>query len=369
VATSPENVAYLTGFRRAARAVVSAPVFGIFSRRGAALVVPAVDAPAAVVDGADVDHVVSYGGIPAAFPPSAGPDARRVEAVLTRGAAEPAGALAEALGRLGIVQSLVGLDGGGLDPGLWQEIVERLADTRIVAGAPFLAEARRVKAPYEIECLGRALHLAEEALDAVIQALERGMTEREAAALYTAEVVKRDAVPRHALVATGGRTWIPAARPTDRALRAGDLVRLDAGCAYRGYCASVARVAVLGEPGPAAEAAYLAIRAGLEAGAAVAAPGATAARLYEAAVRAVAAGGLADHGPDDVGHGIGLALSELPVLASGHGATLAAGEVLGIEAAHYEMGSFGLSVRNTLLITSAGARVLNRSRHDLIVLD
>jgi Xaa-Pro aminopeptidase len=344
-------------------------VFGVFSRRGTALVVPAVDGPAAIADTADVDHVISYGGVSASFAPSAASDVRRIEAVLAGAAASPADALAAALGQLGIAQGVVGLDEGGADHALWQRLVERLAGRELVAGASSLAEARRVKAPYEIECLGRALHIAEEALDAVIQALERGMTEREAAALYTAQILKRDAVPRYALVATGGRTWIPAAWPTDRALRAGDLVRLDVGCMYRGYCASVGRVAVLGEPGPAAEAAYLAIRAGLEAAGAAAAPGVTAGRVQAAAARAVTAAGLADHRPDHVGHGVGLAGSELPVLASGNGATLETGEVLGLEIAHYAIGSFGLSLRNTVLITTAGARVLNRSRYDLIVLD
>jgi Xaa-Pro aminopeptidase len=50
-------------------------------------------------------------------------------------------------------------------------------------------------------------------------------------------------------------------------------------------------------------------------------------------------------------------------------AILEAGEVLCIDAPHYDIGSMGLTVRDTLLITSAGARAMNRSRHDLVVLD
>jgi Xaa-Pro aminopeptidase len=68
-------------------------------------------------------------------------------------------------------------------------------------------------------------------------------------------------------------------------------------------------------------------------------------------------------------HGIGLASLERPEFASGGGAIIEAGEVLRIEAQYYEIGSMGLAVRDTLLITSAGARAMNRSRHDLVVLD
>jgi hypothetical protein len=36
---------------------------------------------------------------------------------------------------------------------------------------------------------------------------------------------------------------------------------------------------------------------------------------------------------------------------------------------YYDIGSMGLGVRDTLLITSGGGRAMNRSRHDLVVLD
>src|SRR5262249_58534049 len=105
------------------------------------------------------------------------------------------------------------------------------------AGA--LRGARRVKSPYEIECLGRALAIAEEALNAVVQMLVPGVTEREAAAVYRDEVFKRDATPCPPSVGFGPRTWITRPAPTDRALKVGDLVRVDAGAVFKGYCSSV----------------------------------------------------------------------------------------------------------------------------------
>jgi hypothetical protein len=50
-------------------------------------------------------------------------------------------------------------------------------------------------------------------------------------------------------------------------------------------------------------------------------------------------------------------------------AIVEAGEVLCLEAVHWDLGSMGLMIRDTLLMTSAGARAMNRSRHDLVVLD
>ena len=61
VATSAANVAYVTGFRSLTHAMLHAPQFGVFTRRGTALVVPAADVAAAVDDGVDVDHVQCFG--------------------------------------------------------------------------------------------------------------------------------------------------------------------------------------------------------------------------------------------------------------------------------------------------------------------
>jgi Xaa-Pro aminopeptidase len=318
---------------------------------------------------ADAAHVFSYGVWRPCSVPGASGDVRRIESILNASAVDSAEALAEALDRMRLRQRSLGLDDDGLGHSVRQRIVERLIDVKIAPASGHLAEARRVKGPYEIECLARALHIAEEALDAVIQMLERGTTEREAAMRCASEIVKRGATPRPTLVAAGSRAWIPTTWPTDQALRMGDIVRLDAGCAYRGYCASVARTAVLGEPAATDEAAYEAVRAGLDAACEAAAPGAAAAQVFDAQVRAIEAAGLRDDRAVDAGSGIGLAPRERPTLAGVDATPLQVGEVLCVEATHCELGTLGLVVRNTVLITTDGARTLNRSRHDLIVLD
>ncbi len=367
VATSPENVAYLTGFRRSTEDGDRAPMFGVFARRGTALVLPAMDAPMVTADA--VDHVVCFGGFHAEFPDSPTAETRRLQAIVRAAPGSPAEAVASALERLGIVRGSIGLDESRLTHQGWTGLVDRLAGIEIVAGADHLEAARRVKSPYEIECLAHALRVVEEALDAVIQTIERGMTEREAAALFGAEVVKRGGRPYRATVAMGERSGIPAPWPTDRALRTGDLVRFDVGCLSNGYCSSIGRTAVLGQVGARQEAVYRALQTGLETAVAAVTPGVPGACVFEAAMAAVRADGLPRYRRDDIGHGIGLEPREPPALGPGSRAPLEMGEVLCIEMSYCEIETTGVSVKNTVLVTSAGARVLNRSRHDLVVLD
>jgi Xaa-Pro aminopeptidase len=226
-----------------------------------------------------------------------------------------------------------------------------------------------VKSPYEIECLARSLGIAEEALNAVMQMLKPGVTEREAAALYQSELLRRDAGLYPFSIAFGQRTWISLPPPTERALKMGELLKLDVGAVFKGYYSSVARTAVMGEPTPRQLAAAEAVQAGLEAGIDAVKPGATAGQVYDAVMTVTREAGLPDFQRGHVGHAIGLEPYERPKLDAGKATTLEAGEVLRIEVPHLEIGWGGVALRDTVLVTTTGSRVLNRSARGLVVLD
>src|SRR5262249_1869459 len=282
----------------------------VWSRRGTALVVPAIDVPAIVSESIGVDHVVPFGDFVAAR--GKGAEADRIGALSERRAASPTEALATALDAVGAGTGRIGLDEGSLTAQAWELVVAKLGPSRVVPAAPLFRAARRVKGPYEIECLERALHIAEEALNAVIQMLKPGVTEREAVAVFESEVLKREATTYPSIIAIGDRSAIPAPWPSDRALRPGELVRFDVGCIYKGYCSNVGRMAVMGEPDPRQQSAFDAVQAGIEAALEAVAPGVPAARLFETALAAMRAGGLPDFQRYHVGHGIGLEHYERP---------------------------------------------------------
>ncbi len=367
VATTAANVQYLTGFRSLTHAVFRTPHFAVFTPRGTALAVPGVDVAAIVADAIAVDHVVCFGRFVAHHAEGSSAGAR-VRALTEGRAASPAEALARALQALG-ARGRIGLDEGALTAAAWQQAAARLDPLTLVPAAELLRAARRVKSPYELECLARGLGIAEEAANTVIQALKPGMTEHEAATIYGIEVVKKGAELVPAAIAFGDRTWIPAPVPTDRALRLGDLVRLDLGCVFKGYHASLARVAIAGEPSARQQAASDAIQAGLQAAVDAVGPGRTAGGVHDAGVAAVRAAGLPAFERYHLGHGIGLEPYERPKLAPDDPTPLEVGEVLRIEVPYFEIGWAGVSVRDTVLVTTRSCQVVNRSTRALVLLD
>jgi Xaa-Pro aminopeptidase len=369
VATAPENIRYATGFSSLVQATYRGmELYGVFTRQGAALVVPAIDAVTAAVENVEVQHVRTYGRfVYAAEQPDA--LARRVDQWTRDRAPGAADGLADALAALGVETGRVGLDEGGLTPAQWGRAVERLAPLTVVEAAESFAAARRIKGPWEIECLQRALAITEEAANAVIQMLAPGVTEREAASLYRREVEQRGAEPHAVVLLFGERSAYPAVGPGDRALKAGELVRFDLGCVVQGYHADLGRTAVMGEPSARQTAAHDAIRAGLEAALDAIKPGVTAGDVFARAVEAARGGGLPHYDRGHVGHGIGLAPYERPKLSASNPAALEAGMVLRVETPYYDLGRGGLHLKDTVLVTRRDAAVMNRSARGLVVLD
>jgi Xaa-Pro aminopeptidase len=370
VGSTPANVAYLSGFRSVARTVYpEACSLAVFSPKGTALVVPAIDTPTVADTNADADHVIPYGPFVFDFAAAPGDVGRRVREWTRDPAPSPGVALTRALDALGVGRGAIAFDEAGCVPAIARNVMDALGSRATPDGEAVLLGARQVKGPWEIEALERTLVTAEEALNAVIQMLKPGTTEREALDVFESEVRKRDAVPCAALVTFGPRTALPAAPVSDRALRAGELIRLDVGCVRDGYHADVTRTAVMGDPDARQEAAFEAVSRGVEAAIATIEPGATAGEVFAAAVAAVRANGLPGFDRHHVGYGIGLDARETPILSADSLVSLEAGMVLRLETPYYQHGWGGVQVKDTVLVGRTGSRVMNRSHRGLVVLD
>ena len=374
IATTAANIAYVTGFWSLSQAVYQrTPVFAVYAPTGTALVLPVIDAPAAAAEGVEVDHVITYGEFYLDF--AASPRGALAEVAgrtreWTRSPAPTAAdALAAALAALDIRSGTVGLDDGQLGYDSWRRASERLAPLTVLPASSDFAEARMVKSPYEIECLERALHIAEESANVVIQMLKPGVTEREAVRRYEEAVAQRGATPYATIIAMGERAALPAAYPSDRALRAGDLIRLDLGCILKGFYSDLARTAVMGEPSERQQRVYEALQAAENAAIDAVAAGALAGTIFRRAIDTAQANGLPGYQRHHVGHGIGLEPYEPPVFERGGDTELPMGAVLRIETPYYEVGWSGMNIKDTVLVIRGGGRVLNRSARGLVVLD
>jgi Xaa-Pro aminopeptidase len=239
-----------------------------------------------------------------------------------------------------------------------------------VAAGPVEA-LRRVKEPQEVEALQRACALS----DAMYEALGRqrftGRTERELA--WWIESFFHDAgaggLSFPAIVAAGENGASPHADPGDRAIEAGTLVTVDAGCIVEGYCSDCTRTYATGElPRELAEAYELCLRAQLD-GLAAVRPGADGSEVDAASRVAIEAAGLDERYGHGLGHGVGLDVHEAPVLRPESEDVLVAGNVVTVEPGIYLPGSGGVRIEDLVIVTADGAERLTRAPKELVFVE
>lgn len=159
---------------------------------------------------------------------------------------------------------------------------------------------------------------------------------------------------------------------SNRPIEEGEPILIDFGGAYEGYLADQTRTFSLGPLPRYLEEPYEAAREILHRVAAAARPGVTGAELYEKAMELAGDRegfmGWGDERVSFVGHGIGLEIDELPLLARGWDEPLEAGMVFALEPKFVfpEVGAVG--IENSYLVTGNGVERLTSAPEELIEL-
>src|SRR5579875_277228 len=231
---------------------------------------------------------------------------------------------------------------------------------------------REVKQPQEIELLKRAIAITDQTFAHLCQWIQPGMTEKEVAFDISRYMIEQgaDEVAFPSIVASGPNGSMPHAHPSDRAIQCGELVTIDMGARYKGYCADMTRTICLGEPSePRMRELYDIVlsamrtcEAGLRAGMSGKEADALARDVLEAA-------NLGEYYIHSTGHGVGLQIHEGPSLSARapEDVGLPAGSVVTVEPGVYIPGWSGLRIEDCVLVKEGGHEVLTQSPTELVI--
>lgn len=251
------------------------------------------------------------------------------------------------------------------DADVLRDALSRAGWTGHLASTPLdvIEDLRRVKDPGEIVVLREAGTRLSAVARGVLsdQVARAGRTELEIAADIDARV-RAAGFSRAAfetIVASGPRSALPHARPTARRLEPGDVVVLDFGGVYCGYCVDLTRTVCLGTPSADVDRQYQAVLAAQVAGCAAVRPGVRPADVDAAARTVLEAAGLGDAFGHGTGHGLGLEVHEAPRLGrprpeDAAQPSLEAGVVCTIEPGAYVTGRAGIRIEDDVLVTGTG---------------
>jgi Xaa-Pro aminopeptidase len=247
---------------------------------------------------------------------------------------------------------------------VWDGLRQALAPSPVVDVGPLLSRVTLIKSPLEIERMTKAAACTCAGIQAGLDALRPGVSEREIAQAVYVAMVQSGATTPGIFQVRAGRERFRAQNcvPSDYQMQAGDLVFFDGGATFRGYYCDMARLGAVGTLSPKQrEMAGVVLEANQAAREAVK-PGHPIARIYRQAFRVIEQAGYADHVIlSSFGHSLGTSIHEEPRLGPTVPGILEPGMVLAVEPGlhdwqRWELGVF--LIEDVVVVTDDGHRVL-----------
>lgn len=233
--------------------------------------------------------------------------------------------------------------------------IQLKACNRIVEGI------RQVKSQEEILKIKAALKINLAMMDFAGSILRPGMTEQQVVNKLADFVLANKAgFSFDSIIASGPNSAFPHARVTDRKLREGEPVLVDAGIDLNGYKSDLTRMFFLGKM----PVSFRNIRDAVATAQAVAIekvrPGIKAGEIDLAARKSLEKKGLARYFNHSLGHGVGLEVHEDPRISSKSGTVLESGMIFTVEPGVYLAGKFGVRIEDMVLVTENGHEVISK---------
>ena len=275
-------------------------------------------------------------------------------------------------------------------------------ETEVVScGTALIRQARSIKTPIEIEMFRRSGIAHAKAYEQIPSVYQPGMTDRQLSVeierlmrlegclgifrvfgqsmeIFMGSLLAGDnaAVPSPYDFALGGRGLDPSlpGGVSGTLLQAGQCFMVDMGGNFYGYMGDMSRVSSIGKLPEQAYAAHQTCLEIQEEIVAMAKPGTVCEDMYNKAIEIVTKAGFADYfmGVDQkakfIGHGIGLEINEMPVLAPRMKQELEPGMVFALEPKIVLPGIGPVGIENSWAVTTDGLEKLTLCKEEIIEL-
>ena len=235
---------------------------------------------------------------------------------------------------------------------------------KLVPVTGMVESLRVIKEPEEVGLIARAAEISDAAMGYIQDKIHAGMTEEEAA--WEIERFMREKgsepMPFDAIVASGPHSALPHAKPSARAIQAGEPIVIDIGAKVGGYCSDLSRTLYLGTPDDTFRKVYIIVLDAQLTAMSIINEGTTGEQADSSARKFIEQSGYGDAFGHGLGHGVGLAPHELPRLGPGSNEPLTSGMVFTVEPGIYLSGWGGVRIEDTVIMENGKTRAMSKAR-------
>jgi len=240
----------------------------------------------------------------------------------------------------------------------------------LVPVSGIIENIRLYKTEEEIATLKRAGDIADAAYEHIQSFIKPGMKEIEVANELEFFMRKQGATSSSfdIIVASGYRSALPHGVASDKKIELGELVTMDYGALYNGYCSDITRTLAVGKISDELKTIYETVKTAQERGVQQIKPGMTGQEADAITRDYITDKGYGDYFGHSTGHGLGLEVHEQPSLAKSSTEELKPGMVVTVEPGIYIPEVGGCRIEDDIVITESGNQRLTNSTKELIQL-
>lgn len=248
----------------------------------------------------------------------------------------------------------------------YNEIIE----SKLIAVSGIIENIRLIKTEDELAIMKQAAKIADDAYTHIQSFIKPGVKEIEVSNELEFFMRKQGATSSSfdIIVASGYRSALPHGVATEKEIQQGELVTMDFGALYNGYCSDITRTVAVGEIDEQLTKIYNTVLEAQIRGVEGTKPGMTGIEADALTRDYITEQGFGEYFGHSTGHGLGMEVHEAPRLSTASETKLVPGMVVTVEPGIYIPEVGGCRIEDDIVITETGNERLTHSTKELIQL-
>ncbi|MEC5422279.1 Xaa-Pro peptidase family protein [Virgibacillus sp. C22-A2] len=250
------------------------------------------------------------------------------------------------------------------------ETYKKVIEAELVPVSGLVEELRLIKTPEELAVMKKAAEIADQAFEHIQAYIKAGVKEIDISNELEFFMRKKGATSSSfdIIVASGSRSALPHGVASEKEIQNGELVTIDYGALYKGYCSDITRTFAVGEISSELRKIYDTVLEAQLIGVDGIKPGITGKEADALTRDYITEKGFGEYFGHSTGHGLGLEVHEGPGLSFRTDKKLEAGMVVTVEPGIYVPGIGGCRIEDDIIITETGNERLTVASKALITL-
>lgn len=262
----------------------------------------------------------------------------------------------------------LGLEGDFITRNQWLNFERNLTSRLISVNIDHI---RQNKEDSEVALIKKAIEIAEAAFAYTLARIKPQMSEKSVARMLEFKMLELGAegIAFDTIVASGIRGALPHGVASDKLIQSNELITIDYGCIYKGYCSDITRTFGIGKIDKKLIEMYDIVLQANKLGIESVRAGVSAKQVDKLVRDFISDKGYGEYFGHGLGHSLGIEVHEDPRLNQISQANLEVGNVVTIEPGIYIEGLGGIRIEDDILVTKDGNKVLTSLNKELIILE